>query len=127
MARFGRMSERFDLGVLVSPVLLAERQTWITPLFGSTWSQVSLRSSPGRRPTEIDRVKSASSRRLLSSASPMPSWERHECLSSLGVQHSPRPAALMMRRNERRMLAASSGGPMLVAKTRSLLSWLSRK
>jgi hypothetical protein len=27
MARFGRMSERFDLGVLVSPVLLAERQT----------------------------------------------------------------------------------------------------
>ena len=54
MARFGRISERFDLGVLVSPVLLAERQTWTTPLFRSTWSQVSLRSSPGRRPSVID-------------------------------------------------------------------------
>jgi hypothetical protein len=32
MARLGRTSERFDFGVLVSPDLLALRQTWITPL-----------------------------------------------------------------------------------------------
>jgi hypothetical protein len=43
----GSSSERFDLGVLVSPLLLAERQTWTTPLLRSTWSHVSLRSSPG--------------------------------------------------------------------------------
>jgi hypothetical protein len=28
IARFGSSSERFDWGVLVSPLLLAERQTW---------------------------------------------------------------------------------------------------
>ena len=65
MARFGRTSERFDFGVLVSPVLLAERHTWTTPLSRSTWSQVSLRSSPGRRPSVIDRTNSASSRTLV--------------------------------------------------------------
>ena len=31
VARLGSSSERFDLGVLVSPLLLAERHTWITP------------------------------------------------------------------------------------------------
>jgi hypothetical protein len=31
MARFGRMRDRSDLGVFVSPVLLADFQTWITP------------------------------------------------------------------------------------------------
>jgi hypothetical protein len=36
-----RMSERFDFGVLVSPVLLALRQTWITPPVTSTCAQVS--------------------------------------------------------------------------------------
>lgn len=33
------MSERFDLGVWVSPVLLALRQTWTTPLVWFTWSR----------------------------------------------------------------------------------------
>jgi len=36
IARFGSSSERLDLGVLVSPLLLAERQTWTTPLSRST-------------------------------------------------------------------------------------------
>src|ERR1700722_17121387 len=56
IARLGMMSERFDFGVLVSPVLLAERQTWTTPPLRSTWSQVSLRSSPGRRPSVMART-----------------------------------------------------------------------
>jgi hypothetical protein len=84
MARFGRMSDRFDLGVLVSPLLLAERQTWITPLLRSTWSQVSMRSSPGRRPSVIAKTKSASNRTTASSASSTPSCERHEGLRRLG-------------------------------------------
>src|SRR6516165_4370212 len=61
IARFGSSRERLDLGVLVSPLLLAERQTWTTPLSRSTWSQVSLRSSPGRRPRVIEMTNSASS------------------------------------------------------------------
>ena len=40
--------------------------------------QVSLRSSPGRRTSMMDRSKSASSRRLALSVSSMPSWARHE-------------------------------------------------
>jgi len=31
MARFGKVSDRWDLGVLVSPLLLADRQTLTTP------------------------------------------------------------------------------------------------
>ena len=58
-------------------VLLAERQTWITPWSRSTRSQVSLRSSPGRRPSVIARTKSASSRTAVSVLSSMPSCERH--------------------------------------------------
>ena len=69
MASFGRVSERLDLGVLVSPVRLAERHTWMMPASRSTRSQVSLRSSPGRSPRVIARTKSASSRRAASSDS----------------------------------------------------------
>jgi hypothetical protein len=36
MARLGRMSERYDFGVFVSSVLLADFQTWTTPPPGST-------------------------------------------------------------------------------------------
>src|SRR5215471_13937839 len=36
IARLGSSSERLDLGVLVSPLLLAERHTWTTPLLRST-------------------------------------------------------------------------------------------
>ncbi len=78
MARFGRISERLDLRVLVSPVLPTERQTWTTPPVRSTWSQASLRSSPGRRPSVIDSTTSASSRRLSSAVPSMPICERHE-------------------------------------------------
>jgi hypothetical protein len=73
MARFGRMSERLDFGVLVSPILLALRQTWTTPPLTSTCPHVSLRSSPGRSPSVMARTKSASSRRLALSVSSMPS------------------------------------------------------
>jgi hypothetical protein len=48
--------------------------------------------------------------------------DTNEWRSSRGVQHSPRPAALVIRRNERRTLAASSGVPTPVEKTRSLSS-----
>jgi hypothetical protein len=39
-----------DRRVLVSPVLIAERQTWTTPPPKSTSSHVSFRNSIGRRP-----------------------------------------------------------------------------
>jgi hypothetical protein len=53
-ARFGRIRERLDAGVLMSPVLLAERQAWATPLLRSTWVHMSWRNSPGRRPSVTD-------------------------------------------------------------------------
>jgi len=62
MARLGTTRERLDCGVLVSPDLLALRQTCTTPRFRSSRSQVSLRSSPGRRPRVIATTKSAARR-----------------------------------------------------------------
>ena len=75
-ARLGSTSERFDFGVLTSPVRLADRQTWMTALSRSTWSQASLRSSPGRRPSVIDSTNSASSLRFSFASASSPRFAR---------------------------------------------------
>jgi hypothetical protein len=96
----GSTSERFDFGVLMSPVQLADRHTWITSLSRSTWSQESLRSSPGRRPSMIDSTNSASSLRLASALASRPSsarqkrqvvWHRSVSISVTGAFRRVQP------------------------------------
>ena len=55
------MNERFDFGFFVSPVVLADFQTWTLPAEIDVIPG-ELRSSPGRRPRVIETTKSASSR-----------------------------------------------------------------
>ena len=47
MARLGRMSDRCDFGVFVSPVLLADLQTWTRrPILRRRWQRGSPRNGP---------------------------------------------------------------------------------